>query len=104
MVTKDTQSKIDTMATKDIQSKIDTMVTKDIKSKLSVTISHVHCIFIDIEDVRAMSTMTTELCRPVGMVIQRATLPRRITVARVIIPATIYKYLVVTRSTIPTSQ
>ena len=95
------------MVTRDIQSMIDTMATKDIQSKLSVehaTTSSVHCISIDIEDPRAMSAVSTEVCRPAGMVITRATLPRGITVARVIIPTTIYKHLVVTRSTIPTCQ
>ena len=95
------------MVTRDIQSMIDIMATKDIQSKLSVehaTTSSVHCISTDIEDVRAMSTVSTKVCRPAGMVIRRATLPRRITVSRAIIPATIYKDLVVTRSTIPTCQ
>ena len=85
----------------------DTMVTRDIQSKLSVehaTTSLVHCISTDIEDARAMSTVSTKVCRPAGMVITRATLPRRITLARAIIPATLYKDLVVTRSTIPTCQ
>ena len=64
----------------------------------------VHCISTDIEDARDTNKITTEVCRPVGMVITRATLPRRVTVARAIIPATIYKHLVVTRSTIPIYQ